>query len=62
MADYIRMNYIAINSDGFISRITAKDEDEAFFELDQIALNDGEDWILLTEKTALKVAKNLLNK
>ena len=56
------MRYIAINSAGFISRMTAKDKEEAYYNLDQIALNDGEDWIVLTEKTAEKMAKNILQK
>ncbi len=54
------MKYVAINSDGFISVITAKDREEALYNLDQIALNDGEEWILLTEKKAQGVAKNLI--
>jgi hypothetical protein len=56
------MKYVAVNSAGLISRITAKDKEEAFYNLDQIAENDGEDWILLTEKIAKKVGENLVNK
>ena len=53
--------YIAISSDGTIDRITAKDREEAYFALDQLSL-DGEDWVLLTEAKALKMAKELLGK
>ena len=51
--------YVAISSDGTIDRITAKDREEAYFALDQMSL-DGEDWVLLTQARAKKMAEELL--
>lgn len=53
------MKYIAIADTGFISHITAKNPDDALDQFDQFIIGE-ENWILLTENKAQKVAKNIL--
>lgn len=54
------MEYIAISSKGMISRISARNYEDACDQMDLIANDDIEGWILVTEKTAQKVAGNIL--
>lgn len=49
-----------MSENGQIDRIQTKDREEANFIVDQNS-NDGENWILLTQKEAEKMAYAILN-
>lgn len=56
------MIYYAITEEGFISRIKAKDREEAFYLFDNITIDDDEPNVLLTQKRAERIARFILGK
>jgi hypothetical protein len=54
------MTYYAIYENGFVSKITAKDDGEAYLKFDEASISEDGNGILMEEKVARGVARTIL--